>query len=346
MTSYVWGFPGVLNTDYSITSGGTSSSNTVTLKYLTPGSKSVTVNYTSNGCTAATAKSSTATVVNALPVPVITGPAAPCVNSTGNVYSTAAGMTNYIWVVSAGGTITSGGGSSNNTVTVTWNTASAQTVSVNYTNSNSCTAAAPIVYNVTVDVCFKTLNLTSVMLEGLYNGVGTMRRAQNALGPKWPDGSADHITVELHSTGSYSSIVFSMTDVPLSTGGNATISVPAVFNGLYYITIKHRNSLETTTSSAISFSGNTITQSFGLRANIYGSNLGVSLDGHFLIYGGDINQDGIVDTGDMNDIDNGSTAILIGYNPADANGDGIVDTSDMNIVDNNSTAIVLIRLPH
>jgi hypothetical protein len=184
------------------------------------------------------------------------------------------------------------------------------------------------------------------MLQGLYNGGGTMRQAQNALGPKWPDGSADHITVELHSTGSYSSIVFSMTDVPLSTGGNATISVPAVFNGLYYITIKHRNSLETTTSSAISFSGNTITQSFGLIANVYGSNLGISLDGHFLIYGGDVNQDGIVDTGDMNDIDNGSTAILFGYNTADANGDGIVDTSDMNIVDNNSTAIVFVRLPH
>jgi len=140
------------NTDYSITSGGTGTSNTVTLKYLTSGSKTVTINYTtSSGCTAASAISSTATVVNALPVPVITGPATACVNSTGNVYSTTAGMTNYAWVISAGGTITSGGGSSNNTVTVTWNTATAQTVSVNYTNSNGCTASAPTVYNVTVN---------------------------------------------------------------------------------------------------------------------------------------------------------------------------------------------------
>jgi hypothetical protein len=151
----------------------------------------------------------------------------------------------------------------------------------------------------------------------------------------------------LHSSGNYASIVYTAADVPLSTNGTATIStIPVEYNGSYYITIKHRNSLETTTSVVASFAGSTINQSFGAKANVYGNNLGASLDGHFLIYGGDVNQDGIVDTGDMNDVDNGSTAILFGYNAADANGDGIVDTSDMNIVDNNSTAIVLIRLPH
>ena len=76
---------------------------------------------------------------------------AVCAGSTGNTYTTQAGMTNYIWSVSAGGTVTGGGGVGNNTVTVTWNTAGAQTVSVNYTNGNGCTAATPAVYNVTVN---------------------------------------------------------------------------------------------------------------------------------------------------------------------------------------------------
>src|SRR5664280_1977309 len=49
MTSYVWVFPGVLNTDYSITSGGTGTDNTVTMKYLTASSKTVTINYTNAG---------------------------------------------------------------------------------------------------------------------------------------------------------------------------------------------------------------------------------------------------------------------------------------------------------
>ena len=72
-SNYVWTFPGVLNTDYTITSGGTSTDNTVTLKYLTTGSKTVTVNYTSSGCTAATSTSSTATTISASPTTQASG---------------------------------------------------------------------------------------------------------------------------------------------------------------------------------------------------------------------------------------------------------------------------------
>jgi len=60
-------------------------------------------------------------------------------------------MTNYVWTVSAGGTITAGGTSSSSTVTVTWNSAGAQTVTVNYTNSYGCNASTATVYNVTVN---------------------------------------------------------------------------------------------------------------------------------------------------------------------------------------------------
>jgi hypothetical protein len=152
MSGYAW----------SVSAGGTITAGTgtssITVTWNTAGSQTVSVNYTNgNGCTAATAKTNNVTV-NPLPVPTITGPAAPCVNSTGNVYSTAAGMTNYIWVVSSGGTVTAGGGTGNNTVTVTWTTTGAQTISVNYTNGSTCTASAPAIYNVTVDACFKTLN--------------------------------------------------------------------------------------------------------------------------------------------------------------------------------------------
>jgi len=67
MSSYVWGFSGTSNSDYSITSGGTSTSNTVTLKWLTQGSKTVTINYTNAaGCAGLAAALSTITV-NPLP---------------------------------------------------------------------------------------------------------------------------------------------------------------------------------------------------------------------------------------------------------------------------------------
>ena len=102
-----------------------------------------------SGC--GTVQTNTVTItVNPLPIPIITGPDSVCAQSTGNVYTTEAGMTNYIWTVSAGGTITSGGTSTSNTVTVTWNTVGPQTVSVEYTNTMGCTSQAPTSYPVTV----------------------------------------------------------------------------------------------------------------------------------------------------------------------------------------------------
>ena len=86
--------------------------------------------------------------VHPLPVPAIAGSASACVNSTGNIYFTEAGMSAYVWTISAGGTITAGAGTSS--ITVDWNTAGAQTITVNYTDANSCTASAPTMKGVSV----------------------------------------------------------------------------------------------------------------------------------------------------------------------------------------------------
>ena len=74
-SNYIWGFTGVAGTDYTIQSGGTVSDNTVTLIWLSAGSKSVTINYTNaNGCTAVTPTSSNPTIVTLSP-PAPTGAA-------------------------------------------------------------------------------------------------------------------------------------------------------------------------------------------------------------------------------------------------------------------------------
>lgn len=64
-TNYVWDISGTEDTDYEIISGGTSLDNSVTLIWLTGGSKTVTVNYTEE-CEGITPASSTITV-NPLP---------------------------------------------------------------------------------------------------------------------------------------------------------------------------------------------------------------------------------------------------------------------------------------
>ena len=145
-TNYVW----TVSAGGTITAGGTATDNTVTVTWTTAGARSVSINYSENGCAAA-APTSYPVNVKALPTPTITsGPNDVCLNSTGNIYTTQPGMSNYLWTVSAGGTITAGGGTTNNTVTITWNTVGSQNVSVNYTE-NGCSAGTPATLAVNVD---------------------------------------------------------------------------------------------------------------------------------------------------------------------------------------------------
>ena len=157
---------------------------------------------------------------------------------------------------------------------------------------------------------------------------------------------ADQVTIELHNESNYSTIEYTSGPVNLSTSGNISVTgIPAIHNGSYYITIRHRNSIETTSAIPVSFISNTISYDFSTAASqAYGNNLKL-MGTVYVIYGADPNQDGIVDGTDMALIDNASTAVLVGYNPEDVNGDGIVDGSDMAMVDNNSTAIVSVQKP-
>ena len=101
----------------------------------------------SNGCSNTIYKTIT---ISPLPVPSISGAAAACANTTDNVYTTEVGMTNYLWSVSSGATVTGGGGTGDNSVTVTWNLSGAKMVTINYTNTAGCSAASPTVKSITV----------------------------------------------------------------------------------------------------------------------------------------------------------------------------------------------------
>jgi hypothetical protein len=103
-----------------------------------------------------TANSSTGTPITVVvtvyprPVPTITPTVNPvCFGTTGVVYTTEPGMTNYTWVA-VGGVVTAGGTSTDNSVTLTWNGSGPYSVSVNYHNANGCASTSPTIQNVTV----------------------------------------------------------------------------------------------------------------------------------------------------------------------------------------------------
>ena len=189
----------------------------------------------------------------------------------------------------------------------------------------------------TVSASSRTLNLTSLFLEGLDNGSAAMRQAYDGAVPKFTAPTADQITVELHDAANYANIVKSFPNVNLSTSGTATITFPSspAYYDSYYVTVRHRNSIETTTAAAVSFAGSTVNVSFGALSSVYGGNLKLMTGGNYAVYAGDVNQDGTIDTGDFTSVDNDASNYLSGYLLTDVNGDGAIDTGDFTSIDNN-----------
>ncbi len=196
----------------------------------------------------------------------------------------------------------------------------------------------------------KILNLSYVFPEGLYAGDGVLNQAMEVdpdlgLIPKWPAGIADTITVELHNSADYYWVEYRAYGVALSTSGTATVAIPADYGSSYYLTIKHRNSIETTSASPVDFSGVIINYAFDTQSKAYGNNMSLMSDGTAVIFGGDVNQDGAIEASDLSDIGNQVDAFAYGYLQEDANGDGGMDGSDLSIAGNNSDSFIAVILP-
>lgn len=129
---------------------GSISGSSVNVKWNTTGiNRWVSVNYkNANGCTAAVPTVFSNITVNPLPVITISGKTSACESDSGVIYSTQAGMSCYIWKISAGNKILTGDGT--NSITVKWNKTGKQWVGVNYKNSFGCSATTPKIYYVTV----------------------------------------------------------------------------------------------------------------------------------------------------------------------------------------------------
>ena len=213
--------------------------------------------------------------------------------------------------------------------------------SVNATGNS----AFSIIDSVTTGVNTVSISLTA-FLQGMYVGSSVMTSAPfNADGVS-PMTTADTITVELHDPTNTAITSYSATGI-LSTSGIANVTFPGgAIGNSYYIWIKHRNSI--TTSSANPVQINASNTSFNFSSSLsqsYGSNLTDDGSGVFMIFTGDINQDGSVDFNDYPGLDIASSNGVLGYDANDLNGDASVDFNDYPMIDVNSSNGVISVLP-
>jgi len=196
-----------------------------------------------------------------------------------------------------------------------------------------------------------------VFLEGFYTGSETMRKAQKLVGAALADNFegtvADEITIELHTPGSYGVNPIVIPNVRLHQDGyaffNASLPGPT-YN--YYITVKHRNHLETVSRIAASFDKIPLTWDFTVAhvnatdyKGSYGNNQKAMSGGKFAIFAGDVNQDGSINVIDRTLVQTAVLNISTGYLNTDVTGDGLVNLQDRSLVQTNVLNIIARIIP-
>jgi hypothetical protein len=179
----------------------------------------------------------------------------------------------------------------------------------------------------------RTLTLTA-FLQGYTNTGGTaMVHAPSA------------VTVELHDATTPWGLVESQTGA-LSTAGVGTFTFSTAVNGTnYYIVVKTWNTVQTWSATAQSFTSGALSYDFTSAATqAYASNM-MQIGTKWCFFSGDVNQDGFVNLGDYNIVNNNAYNQVNGVVVTDLNGDLFSNLSDVNIVNNNSYNHINARTP-
>ncbi len=164
-------------------------------------------------------------------------------------------------------------------------------------------------------------------IEGLYNSTtGTMAPFINPA-----DTIADSLYIKLITPDTVQEFNIK---TAISINGYATIWLPgSVVNSDYYIVVKHRNSLETW-SRLILYAGEDTTYNFtDTLSKAYGNNMKL-VNGVYVIYTGDVNQDYGIDANDINSLGILARQFETIYSDGDINFDYYTESTDLSILEN------------
>lgn len=215
---------------------------------------------------------------------------------------------------------------------------------------------------------FDNLLHIEVFLEGLYDESSQRLNQAHDFGNGHPIpavhiGKSDTINIALHETGDYSvydwgDLLVYETSVIVDLNGNASITIPYEYNGIvlegsYWISINHRNHLETIYNTPINFSGggsfycDFITgdlndnNALGNNQEYLGEIIRNDKQVHaYALFVGDINNDGRINTLDRSYLYYNLSRGIRGYVPEDLNGDGVITISDRSLLEKNLIQLI------
>jgi len=155
----------------------------------------------------------------------------------------------------------------------------------------------------------------------------------------------DTVTVLIRNATAPFNVIDSIESIIDENGNGIFDSFNAFNSTYYYLTVKHRNSIETWSKSPVYYNGNILNYDFTTSANqAYGNNL-KNVGTKFCIYSGDVNNDGEIELSDILEVFNSARDFGVGYLQQDVNGDGVIDLSDIGIVFNNTLLFVNLISP-
>lgn len=180
--------------------------------------------------------------------------------------------------------------------------------------------------------CSVNLNL-NVLIDGFYLGNGTLQATIDPI--NFPT-LCDTIKVELHSSSSPYSTLYSDTKI-INVSGSGVFSFPgSIIGQSFYIVVKHRSALETWSATAVVFNSTNISYSFSNSVSkAFGNKLKSLGNGYFGLFSGDLDKNGVINLLDLSEVEAKSNLFLTGYSEPDITGNGIVESADQSVVENN-----------
>ncbi|MBL7753365.1 MAG: hypothetical protein JNM44_02725 [Chitinophagaceae bacterium] len=193
-----------------------------------------------------------------------------------------------------------------------------------------------------VNPCVSALNLT-LFTEGYFDQSNTSKQVlfNQGIDPNPASTLVDTFEVRWHNSTAPYAVVHTEKGL-LQTNGLLAVSFPSSLNGTsYYLSLHHRNTLETWSASPLNMASVVNYDFSNAASQAYGSNqTAVGSGSVFALFTGDINQDGVVDGLDFVEWETDNLNFSAGYFGTDFNGDGVVDGLDFIVWETNNLLFV------